>query len=157
LLLSWLKTGQLSKFKTSEESFRGAAYINCVTLDDPELFSSLVKYESALMDAECARFARLEVMIPDLEKTLAAKQVKRQDIAELLVKLPELKLEKTIWSILELLFPIPSFSFANCKVWSTNCRTELKNGSSVCMKPRWVPLEPLFRGSSNLKLISIVS
>jgi hypothetical protein len=114
LLLSWLKTGQLSKFMTSEESFRGAAYIGCVTLDDPELFPSLVKYESALMDAECARFARLEVMIPDLEKKLAAKQAERQDIAELQVKLLELKLEKDNLENSRAAFPNPFILF--CKL-----------------------------------------
>lgn len=114
LLLSWLRTGQLSKFKTSEESFRGAAYIACVSLDDPELFSTIVKYESTLMDPECVRFARLEVMIPDLEKKLAAAQAERKDITELQVKLLELKSEKDNLEKARAAFPNPFILF--CKL-----------------------------------------
>lgn len=114
MLLSWLKTGQLSKFKSSEECFRAAAYIGCVTLDDPELFPNLVKYESALMDAECARYARLEVMIPDLEKKVAATQVERQNVTELHVKLLELMGEKYDLENARVAFPNPFILF--CKL-----------------------------------------
>jgi hypothetical protein len=116
LLLSWLRTGQLTKFQKSEECFRGAAYIGCVNKDDPELFPTLVKYESALMDAECARFARLEVMVPDLEKKLAATQVERQDTTELQVKLLELKAEKDELENARAAFPNPFILF--CKLQS---------------------------------------
>jgi len=121
------------------KSFWGAAYIGCGTLDDPELFPSLVKYKSALQDAECARFARLKVMIPDLENKLAAKQAERQDIAELQVKTVRVEVSEGQFGECSSCFVHSLHSLLqtarHCRL-STNCRTELTNSSFNSLKLR---------------------
>jgi hypothetical protein len=116
LLLSWLHAQQLTKFKASEESFRAAAYLSHINKEDPNLFETLVKYKSALMDSESVSFARLEVMIPDLEKKLATAQAERKDIAPVQEKMLKMKAERDALEKARAAFPNPFIIF--CKLQS---------------------------------------
>jgi len=114
VLLSWLQAGQLVKYKASEDSFRAAAFIGCIDKDDPTLFLNLKKHQPALLDADCARFARLEVTVPDLEKKLAAAQAAKKDLSGLQEKLLTLKAEKEEMEKARVAFPNPFILF--CKL-----------------------------------------
>jgi hypothetical protein len=115
LLLSWLKTGELEKYKLSEQSFRAAAFIACVDRENPTLlFSNLLKYKSALLDKDCARFARLEVLIPDFEKQLATAQASKKDLTEIQEQLITLKAERDKLEQERVAFPNPLIMF--CKL-----------------------------------------
>ncbi|XP_059487446.1 gem-associated protein 5-like [Neocloeon triangulifer] len=127
-LFSWLGNIVLTKYLKSFESFKAAAYLATASKDDPELLSKINEKKSLLMDTETACFARLEVLIPNLEKKLATAHAGKTDISKLQSQLLTLKEEKEDLEKTRVAFPNPFIIFCKLQGLVESLHASLQTG-----------------------------